>query len=171
MHALVVYESMFGNTETIARAIADGLSETFDVTIADVNSMPPAFGMDLIVAGGPTHAFGLSRPSTREQATRQGTARPDAVEAGLREYLDCSPLLTGISAAAFDTKVDKPFLPGSAARKAQRQLRRLGCQIVLPAQNFLVAGTTGPLIAGEEKRARKWGLALASAVTAAQHKV
>jgi len=169
MRALVVYESVFGNTEEIARAVAAGLSETFEVTFADVNSMPPAFGMDLIVAGGPTHAFGLSRPSTREQATRQGTVRPGAV--GLREYLDCSPPLTDIRAAAFDTKVNKPRMPGSAARKAQHQLRRLGCRIVLPAQSFFVSGTTGPLITGEEKRARDWGLALASTVMAAQHKV
>jgi len=171
MQALVVYESMFGNTEKIARAIADGLWETFDVTFADAGSMPRAFGMDLIVVGGPTHAFGMSRPTTREQAAQQGTVRPDATEAGLREYLDCSPSLPGIRAAAFDTKLDKPFLPGSAARRAQRQLRRLGCRIVLPAQSFLVAATTGPLLAGEEKRARNWGVALASSVAAAQHKV
>ena len=171
MRPLVVYESMFGNTERIARAVADGLSETFEVTFADVNSMPPASGMDLIVAGGPTHAFGLSRPSTREQATRQGTVGSDAAGAGLREYLNCSPPLTDIPAVAFDTKVNKPRMPGSAAHKAQRQLRRLGCRIVLPAQSFFVSGTTGPLITGEEKRARDWGLALASAVMAAQHKV
>src|SRR5690349_20132107 len=129
MKALVIYESMFGNTEKIARAIADGLRETFDVTVADVNTMPRAFDTDLLVIGGPTHASGKSRPSTREQAAQQGTVRPHAVDVGIREYLDCSPRLAGTSAAAFDTKVDKPFLPGSAAHRAQRHLRRLGCHI------------------------------------------
>jgi len=171
MKALVIYESMFGNTETIARAVAEGLRETFDVTVADVSTMPRAFEMDLLVVGGPTHAFGMSRPSTREQAAQQGTVRPRAVDVGIREYLDCSPTLTGLAAAAFDTKVDKPFLPGSAAHRAQRQLRRLGCHIVLPAQSFLVGGTAGPLKVDEHERAREWGTALAAAVTAAQHTV
>jgi len=171
MKALVIYESMFGNTEAIARAIAAGLRETFDVTVADVSTMPRAFEMDLLVVGGPTHAFGMSRPSTREQAAQQGTVRPHAVDVGIREYLDCSPTLTGLAAAAFDTKVDKPFLPGSAAHRAQRQLRRLGCHIVLSAQSFLVGGTAGPLKVDEEECARKWGTALAAAVTAARHPV
>ena len=171
MQALVVYESMFGNTERIARAVAEGLSATFDVTVTDVSGMPSASGVDLIVVGGPTHAFGLSRPASREQAKQQGTVRPGAAEAGLREYLDCSPTLTGVPAAAFDTKVNKPFLPGSAAHRAQRHLRRLGCRIVQPARSFLVTGTTGPLVEGEEKRARDWGIAVATAASVAQHKV
>ena len=171
MKALVVYESMFGNTERIARAVADGLQDTFDVTVADVAGMPPAIGMDLVVIGGPTHAFAMSRPSTRAEATHRGSVRENAVDVGIREYLACSPLLLGTAAAAFDTKVDKPFLPGSAARKAQRQLRRLRCRVVAPAQSFLVADTTGPLVAGEELRAKRWGAQIAAAVEAAQHKV
>ena len=171
MKALVIYESLYGNTETIARAIAEGLRKKFDVTVADVGTMPRAFGMNLLVVGGPTHAFGMSRPSTREQAAQQGTVRPQAIDVGVREYLDCSPMLAGLAAAAFDTKVDKPFLPGSAAHRAQRGLRRLGCHIVLPAESFLVSGSAGPLKADEEERARKWGTALAAAVTAAKHTV
>jgi len=171
MKALVIYESLYGNTETIARAIAEGLRKKFDVTVADVGTMPRAFGMNLLVVGGPTHAFGMSRPSTREQAAQQGTVRPQAIDVGVREYLDCSPMLAGLAAAAFDTKVDKPFLPGSAAHRVQRQLRRLGCHIVLPTQSFLVSGSAGPLKAHEEERARKWGTALAAAVTAAEHTV
>ncbi|MEU8233218.1 flavodoxin domain-containing protein [Actinoplanes sp. NPDC048967] len=168
MKALVVYESMFGNTEKVARAVADGLGERLEVTLADVGTMPRAFGTDLLVVGGPTHAFGMSRPSTREQSAQQGEVRSGAVDVGVREYLDCSPSLTGMSAAAFDTRIDKPFLPGSAARRIQRHLRRLGCHIVLPAQSFLVRGTTGPLEVLEEKNARQWGASLAATVTAAR---
>lgn len=171
MKALVIYESMFGNTEAVARAIAAGLRETFDVTVADVSTMPRAFGMDLLVVGGPTHAFGMSRPSTREQAAQQGTVPPPVVDIGIREYLDCAPRLTGMPAAAFDTKMDKPFLPGSAAHRAQRQLRRLGCRIVLPARSFLVTDTAGPLKEHEESSARQWGTALAAAAAAAPHRV
>jgi flavodoxin len=167
----VVYESMFGNTEKIARSIAGALWDSFDVTVAEVSSMPRAQGMDLIVIGGPTHAFGMSRPATREQAMAQGAERPEGADLGLREYLDRSPRLPGVAAAAFDTKIDKPFVPGSAAHRAQRRLRRLGCRIVLPAESFLVTDTRGPLKDGEEKRARAWGAALADAVTAAGHRV
>ena len=52
MKALIVYESLFGNTELVAQAIADGLRDTFEVTVTDVATMPRAFGMDLIVVGG-----------------------------------------------------------------------------------------------------------------------
>jgi flavodoxin len=164
MKALVIYESLFGNTERIARSIADALGGTFDVTLADVSTMPPAFDADLIVLGGPTHAFGMSRPATREQAVQQGADHTAAVDVGLREYLELSPMLSDVAAATFDTKVDKPFMPGSAAHRAQRRLRGLGCRIVAPAESFLVLGTNGPLKDGEEKRAWHWGESLAAAM-------
>jgi flavodoxin len=166
MKALVVYESMFGNTETIARAIADGLGETGEVTVASVAAMPSTAGFDLLVAGGPTHAFGLSRPATREDAVRQGG--PGAAEIGLREYLDVSPLLTGLAAATFDTKIAKPNVPGSAAHKAHRRLRRLGCRMLCPAESFRVTGTAGPLVDGETERARKWAAGLAATLRSRQ---
>jgi len=161
MKALVVYESLFGNTGTIARAIADGLAGTCEVTLADVATAPSAEGIDLLVAGAPTHAFGLSRPSSRQQAGRSGPVRAGATEAGLREYLAASPPLTGLAAAAFDTRVDKP-ITGSAARKAHRWLSRLGCRMLVPPAGFRVGGTTGPLLAGEADRARRWAAALAA---------
>jgi hypothetical protein len=171
MKALVVYESLFGNTEVIAQAIAAGLRDTFEVTVADVATMPRASGVDLLVVGGPTHAFGMSRPSTREQATQQGTVRAGAVDAGVREYLNCSPTLPGTAAAAFDTRINKPLVPGSAAHRAQRQLRRLGCRIAMPAERFHVTGTLGPLVPGEDNRAQQWGATLAASVAAARHSV
>jgi hypothetical protein len=171
MKALVVYESMFGNTEKVARAIAAGVGEQFEVTLAEVGTMPGAHGMDLVVIGGPTHAFGMSRPATRAQASQQGEVRSGAVAVGVREYLDCAPALTGVPAAAFDTKVDKPFLTGSAARRIQRHLRRLGCHIAQPARSFLVEATTGPLGAQELENARRWGAALAATVAATHQAV
>jgi flavodoxin-like protein len=154
MKALIVYESMFGNTESIARAIADGLGDVLEVTVGEARTMPSAAEYDLVVVGGPTHAFGLSRPGTRQDAVKQGSSRP--ADAGLREYLDVSPMLTGIAAAAFDTKINKSYVPGSAARKAQRQLRRLGCRMLAAPKSFRVIGTPGPLLDGEAERARRW---------------
>lgn len=171
MKALVVYESMFGNTASIARAIAAGIRAHADVTCADVSTMPSSAGMDLIVVGGPTHAFGMSRPSTREDAARQGASRPGTADVGLREWLGRSPALTGLAAAAFDTKIDRPFVPGSAAHKAHRWLGRLGCRLVAAPESFRVAETTGPLRPGEKERARRWGETVVKAVLAVREPV
>jgi hypothetical protein len=168
MKALVVYESMFGNTELIAQAVAQELESAFDVTLAPAHDIPSADGVDLLVVGAPTHAFSLSRPGTREDAVRQGsTRRPDV---GLREYLDVSPMLT-CAAAAFDTRVDKPRLPGSAARRAHRRLRRLGCRLPTAPESFRVSGTRGPLLPGEVDRARRWAGRVAAAVLIERHPV
>jgi hypothetical protein len=161
MKALVVFESMFGNTAEIAGAIADGLAGTYDVTVADVHDMPPVADSALLVIGAPTHAFGMSRPATRADAARQGAVRPGAAEVGIREYLARQPALTGLAATAFDTRVNRP-LSGSAARKAVRRLRALGCRVVAPAESFQVTGMTGPLVTGEIDRARRWARAVAA---------
>ncbi|WP_433362202.1 flavodoxin family protein [Actinoplanes sp. CA-142083] len=159
MKALVVYESMFGNTEAIAQAVAEGLAGGYDVTLADAASRPSADGVDLLVVGGPTHALSMSRPSTRADAVKQGASAGHS-GSGLREYLDTAPRLSGLAAAAFDTTIDTRFPTGSAARKAQRKLRRLGCRVVAPAESFHVSGTAGPLLDGETERARKWAVGL-----------
>ena len=170
MKALVIYESMFGNTETIARAVAGGMADRFDVTVADVRTMPRAAGMDVVVLGGPTHVFGMSRPTTREDAERQGGSRDGVAGVGVREWLDTAPRLPGIAATAFDTKIGRP-LAGSAAGKAARRLRKLGCRLIVPPESFVVTGVDGPLAEGEQERARRWGEAVAAAAAEAVHPV
>ncbi|GAB2584149.1 flavodoxin [Paractinoplanes abujensis] len=164
MKALVVYES-----KVVARVVADGLGEAFEVRLAEAREIPSTEGFDLLVVGGPTHAFGLSRPGTRQDAARQGDVRPSTADVDIREYLDVSPMLTGLTAATFDTKVDKPLPRGSAAHKAHRRLRRLGCRMARPPESFKVDGTTGPLVAGELERARTWARELAAAGLALRH--
>ncbi|MBW6439609.1 flavodoxin domain-containing protein [Actinoplanes hulinensis] len=156
MRALVVYESMFGNTAAVAQAVAEGLAGPFEVTLADVHERPSVTGVDLLVVGAPTHAFGLSRPSTRADAVKHGEIRAGARETGIREYLDATPPLAGLPVAAFDTRMDTRFPTGSAARKALRRLHSLGGQPVMPAEDFRVGGMTGPLVDGEIERARRW---------------
>ena len=160
--ALVVFESMFGNTEQVARAIADGLSARMDVEVVEIGSAPTTLnGIDLLVAGGPTHAFGLSRASTREAAARQAPNGLVSSGIGLREWLAS---VRGESATAviatFDTRVRRPRVPGSAARAAHRRLGRLGFRAVEQPKSFWVDGTTGPLAVGELERARRWGTEL-----------
>ncbi|MGH3459077.1 flavodoxin family protein [Aeromicrobium sp.] len=164
--ALVVYESMFGNTERIARAVSDGLRDSgFEVTCTDVRDteLGVPVGADLLVVGAPTHAFSLSRPRTRADALRQGAAA-DHAEVGLREWLWQSrpdPSLNAPLAAVFDTRVSRVRrLPG-AARKAARLARHRGFEPVGAPGAFLVEGTPGPLNAGETVRATHWAESIA----------
>ena len=162
MRALVVFESMFGNTEQVARAIAVGIAETMDVQVVGVSGAEvPADGAPLLVVGAPTHAFSLSRPLTRADANRQGAhSDPDL---GLREWLE--RLGAGRHAevaAAFDTRFRQGrHLPGSAARKAAKVLRHKGYRVAA-CESFYVEDTAGPLVVGELARATAWGRGLAS---------
>ena len=170
MKALVVYESMFGNSERVARAVADGLAEYADVAVHDVTLLPPdevAADLDLLVAGGPTHAFTMSRTNTREDAIRQGAAQGLA-RSGLREWIGGLPSdVRALPCATFDTRVSRSRrLPGSAARSAARALRRRNARLVLAPQSFYEDDVPGPLGTEEVERARSWGRSLASALLA-----
>lgn len=159
MKALVVYESMFGNTEQVARAVARGLSEQMDVEIMDVSEAPTPITqfVDLIVVGGPTHAFSLSKPATRAEAIKQGGSHGHR-ELGLREWL--SALSRGPHSelvASFDTRVQQVrHLPGSAAKRAERMAGRLGYERI-GRESFYVVDSAGPLEPGEADRAEAWG--------------
>jgi len=161
MKALVMYESMFGNSERVARAVAAGLEEHGEVVVRDVSSSPAGEipdDVDLLVAGGPTHAFSMSRPNTREDAIRQGAGQGIA-SLGLREWLDGLPSdLRQLACATFDTRVSRArHLPGSAARSAGRALRRRHGRLVLGPESFYVDDVAGPLGSDELTRAREWG--------------
>lgn len=160
MKALVVYESLFGNTEQIARAVNDGLARHGEIELHDVTTAPSGVPepLDLIVLGGPTHAFSMSRPSTREDAFTKGATHGSSA-VGLREWLD--QLREGPHSelvATFDTRVAKVrHLPGSAAKGAAKVARRLGYGAAAQAESFYVDDVAGPLLDGELDRARAWG--------------
>ena len=175
MKALVMYESMFGNSERVARAVADGLGECMDVTVRDVAITPagevPA-DVDLLVVGGPTHALSMSRPNTREDAIRQGAHQGLAVR-GLREWLDgLAPDLHALRCATFDTRVSRVRrLPGSAARSAARVLRRHRGLLVAASESFFVDDVAGPLGDDQLERARAWGHQVAATLLADRDQV
>jgi hypothetical protein len=169
MFAQVVFESMFGNSERVARAVAEGLEEYGEVVVAEVGSTAlgdVVDGVGLLVVGGPTHAFSMSRTSTREDAVSQG-ATQGAVGVGLRDWLRAVDDLDGLPCAAFDTRVSRVRrLPGSAAHVAARMLRRHHGHPVVPAMSFFVDGVAGPLAGSELDRARAWGRRVGAAVLA-----
>jgi flavodoxin-like protein len=171
MRALVVYESMYGNTHVVASNIADGLRGTYEVTLIPVAAATADLiaGADLMVVGAPTHMHGLSTASSR-QAARKAAAKPESgltldPEAGgpaLRDWL--SSLAGGHAlAAAFDTRLTgAPMLTGRASRGIGRLLTRHGYRLVVPPESFLVT-KLNTLVDGEASRARRWGEALAAA--------
>ena len=130
MKTVVIYESMFGNTRDIARATAEGLAEWSDVSLTDVDSALLTVPTDvaLVVAGGPTHAFSMSRQATRYDAVSRGAVR--ASSRGLREWLGAVSVTTPVSLATFDTHTKQRWVPGSpgsdraSARSSQGRLRR-----------------------------------------------
>jgi hypothetical protein len=180
MKAVVVYESMYGNTHRVADAIGRGLAAAGDVVVVPVAQAGPAVveGADLVVVGGPTHAHGMTRPSTRQAAVDQ--AKPDysidpsalgpsgpasgTAGPGVREWLQSIPRLAA-SSAAFDTRagVAPAFLTGRASKGIAKQLDQHGFGQVAEPESFLV-DKDNRLQPGEEERAEEWGARLAAAV-------
>jgi hypothetical protein len=164
MHAMVVYETVWGNTEELAREIAAGIgADTVDVV--DAASAPPGIedDVDLLVVGGPTHAFSMSTASTRESARQQGATSIPA--GGIREWIErLSAPTSSVPVATFDTRVVSPRLPGSAAKKAMKKLVAQGFRPAAKPETFGVHGYSGPVADGELERARQWGRTLAAAL-------
>jgi len=175
MRALVVYESMYGNTHVIASNIADGLRATHEVTLVPVAAATADLvaGADLLVVGGPTHMHGLSTAASRQLAAKtaakpaSGLALdPDAGGPGLRDWL--GGLASGPAlAAAFDTRLTGiAALTGQASRGIRRLLKRHGYRLVMPPESFLVS-QRNILLGTEASRARRWGAALGAAAAIA----
>jgi flavodoxin I len=139
--ALVIYDSTFGNTEEIARAIAETLEEKGSARVIRVDeaTAPEVAAADVLVIGGPTQR---QRPSPAMKAFLESVPR--------RSW-------RGLSAAAFDTRYRKSrLLTGSASRRIARSLRKAGASLVVPPESFFVAAREGPLDEGEAQRARDW---------------
>lgn len=173
MRALIVYESMYGNTHAIANAIADGVrgAASANVCTTDEATAGVVADVDLLLVGGPTHVHGMSSKRSREgaiaEAAKTGELELDdaATSEGLRSWLDALPETKGVPAAAFDTRMPGPVLAtGSAAKGIARRLRRRGYEVVSSPTSFVVEHTGGPLREGELGRACAWGKAVALGV-------
>ncbi len=177
MNILVVYDSLFGNTERIAQAIADTLRAFGQVQAVrtepsesdesqrqailrqyratDVH-LEPAHpvelqGVDMLILGCPTQA---------------SKATP-AMLSFLEKVSSAS--LSGLAVACFDTRYRRPlWLTGSAARVMAKKLQKMGVSLLLPPESFFVNGTQGPLKSGELERAVTWTQMLIKKVEASQ---
>jgi hypothetical protein len=170
MRAVVIYESMYGNTHLVADAIGAGLGTVFDVRVVPVSQASPAAldDADLVVVGGPTHAHGMSRAATRKAAVEAAgkpvsplKLEPDAQGPGLREWFSSLGRYP-VKAAAFDTRIHAPAaLTGRASKGVARLLRAHGFELVAEPESFLVT-KQDRLEPHETTRAREWGVKLAA---------
>ena len=157
MSALVVVESMWGNTRAVADVVSKGLGP--DAAVVDVSEAPATVpdGVDLLVVGGPTHAFSMSRARTRHDAVERGAGEATE-ESGIREWLDQLPPSEHIDVATFDTRVAKVRrLPGSAAKAAGKEVKHHHLGHLVATESFYVDDMEGPLLDGELERAEQWG--------------
>ena len=139
MKVLIVYDSQFGNTEKVAKAIATALGTKEDTHLAKADMVKPEDleGLDALIVGSPIHAWG---PTAKIKSFLKGL-KPDT--------------LSGIKAAAFDTGYKSRFA-GSATKKIEKILRKAGCAIIVPGEKFIVISTKGPLAEGELDKAAAW---------------
>ncbi len=142
MKTLIIYDSVYGNTEKIARAIGEGIALSGEIKIVrpDEVNLSELTSFDLLIVGSPTQG---------------GRATP-----ALQEFLNKIPAnaLQNINVAAFDTRV-KNFIAklfGYAAGRIADSLKDRGGQLAVPPEAFIVMGTKGPLKEGEVERATAW---------------
>lgn len=155
MRAVVVYESIFGTTRTLAEAVGEGLRGRFSVVMAEVSTAPAVLiGIQLLVIGGPIHAWSMIREITPSPGI------------GVHEYIDGLPTAQGeVAAAAFDTalRAEHRRPASSAAKPAARRLEAHGYRLLVKPEHFYVVSVDGPLEPGELDRAHAWGVGLADA--------
>jgi hypothetical protein len=170
MKALVVYESLYGNTAAIGQAVASSLRtcgfEVSDGLVSKVDTALAAEG-DLLVVGGPTHVHGMTSATSRKTAASdQKNSFPEpTVTPGLRGWLNELPPGAGRLAAAFDTPIDKPaVVTGSAAKGIGRRLKGRGFRLVAQPGSFFVSGNNR-LLEHELERAESWATEIADRAT------
>lgn len=158
MQAVVVYDTQFGNTEQVARAIARGIADHGSAMLLPAIEAVgrPQEPPDLLLIGGPTQRHGMSP--------------------ALRAYVEALPRdgLRNTRVAAFDTRYRMaPLLSGSAAREVAARLRRAGLRLVAAPESFFIERDrpfdgdkrrhgSEQLEPGELDRAIEWGRRLAS---------
>ena len=137
MKALVVYDSVYGNTKKIAETVAAELGKGVKViSVSDFNNKDLT-GINVLVVGSPILAFRPSEKTSKFLAS---------LSAGQ---------LKGVKATAFDTRV-RIFFHGDAANKIAKGLQLAGAEIVAEPCGFIVEGREGPLAIDAVEKAKEW---------------
>ena len=142
MKALIVYDSVYGNTETIARAIAGALTPSGEVKVlrAGEANASELKAVDLLIVGSPT----------------QGGKPTRAIQDFLNKLPESA--IKGMNVAAFDTRFSTKLVAifGYAAGKIAGSLKTKGGTLILPPEAFFVKSKEGPLKEGDLERAAGW---------------
>jgi hypothetical protein len=141
MKAIIVCESLWGNTAAIAMAIAEGLGPDACAFSTAEATLEIITGADFISVGSPVHSLGMPTEQSREWA-RSGTlgsngAPPDRSHPMMRIWLDTLPESKGMC-AAFDPRV-KAWYGRGAASRILKKLEILGYQPLSKACGFYAA--------------------------------
>lgn len=140
MKALVVFDSTWGNTETIAHAVASGIGGGTKAHRVGAIESKRFETIDLLVLGSPILG---GRPSP-----------------AMHEYINSIPEAAAkkLRVATFDTRLMMRFVKifGYAAVRMADQLKDKGCTL-RSTEGFFVKGRSGPLADGELVRATEWG--------------
>jgi len=169
---MVVYESLWGNTGAVARAIAEGLGP--DTIVGRTSEITPESAADatLLVVGAPVHALGL--PTARSVASvaanlvEPGEVPPTTGHPLMRDWVAAIPQAAH-AAVAFDTRI-AGLLGRGGVSSLERRLRSRGRRVVQHGEGFIIINqraihASGSLLReGELARATQWGTHLASLV-------
>ena len=140
MKTLIVYDSMYGNTEKIAKIIGDAIAG--EIRVLHVGDVDPSelLKLNLLIVGSPTQG---GRPTRT-----------------IQDFLNSvsGSVIKGVNIAAFDTRLSSRWVRifGYAAGRIARSLEKLDGIPVVPPEGFFVEGTRGPLKEGEPERADSW---------------
>ena len=141
--AIVIFDSKFGNTATVAKSLAGGLQKAgLETTCTNLRDVRPESlsDYDLIAVGAPTQAFTASRP----------------MKDFLRKLEDMETL-KGKRGFAFDTKFGSR-VSGSASKYIEGRLSKLGMEIVKHRESAIVKKSEGPLEEGAGEVFERIGL-------------
>lgn len=149
MKTLIIYDSVFGNTQKIAEAMGSALNAPVQ-SVKNTTASQLA-GLDLLIVGSPTRQF---------HATPETQAFLKGLPAGT---------LNGVKVAAFDTRIAaagiKFFLfrwmvqSNYADKKIAAALAQAGGSLA-GQEGFIVKESEGPLQEGEAERAAAWAISL-----------
>jgi flavodoxin len=153
MKTLIVYDSIFGNTEKIAQAIADSLGSDNPIKLAGFVTIEQLKEANLLVFGSPTRSFAATPAmmSLLESIPADGLGGKSAAA------FDTRLKMTGLKGLLFGKMIDKG---GYAAPILSEQLRSKGAMIIQPPEGFFVQTEKGPLVHGEIERAEIWAKTL-----------
>ena len=176
MKAVIVYQSLWGSSAAIARAIAEGLGSGAVALTTNEATAEAIAGADLIVAGCPIHALNLPSDESVKGAVAKSAGQNAVVADGshrlMRDWLAELPKGSG-RCAAFDTRVRGPLGRGGAS-KIETRLERAGYSRLVKREGFYAAlkpvevTAEGMLLPGEVDRAREWGREMAKALAQAR---